>query len=153
MIIANDGFYYTPHLVGAVKHPQEKYLSEIRMPKKQIAGISTTTYAVLKQSMYEVVNGEGGTGVACRMSNVPVAGKTGTAQNPHGDDHAWFIGFAPFLDPKVAICVFVENGGTGGGIAAPIAKQVLEKYFEIENRESSFVEQTPTTRFKQIAFE
>ncbi|MDZ7293856.1 MAG: penicillin-binding transpeptidase domain-containing protein, partial [candidate division KSB1 bacterium] len=58
-----------------------------------------------------------------------VAGKTGTAQNPHGDDHAWFVGFAPFAAPEVAFAVFVENGGKGGAVAAPVARRVLEVYF------------------------
>ena len=132
MIIANDGHYYSPHFVQAIRNPQESHLSKIQMPVQRVEGISLSTFAVLKEGMYQVVNGEGGTGIACRMNDVLVAGKTGTAQNPHGDDHAWFIGFAPFYNPKVAICVFVENGGTGGGVAAPLARKLLEKYFELE---------------------
>ena len=132
MIIANNGHYYSPHFVQAISNPQESHLSKIQMPVQRVEGISLSTFAVLKEGMYQVVNGEGGTGIACRMNDVLVAGKTGTAQNPHGDDHAWFIGFAPFYNPKVAICVFVENGGTGGGIAAPLARKLLEKYFELE---------------------
>ena len=58
-----------------------------------------------------------------------VAGKTGTAQNPHGESHAWFIGFAPFDKPEVAVCVFVENGGGGGAVAAPLAGEMLKAYF------------------------
>jgi len=58
-----------------------------------------------------------------------VAGKTGTAQNPHGDSHAWFIGFAPYENPVIAIAVIVENGGGGGAVAAPLANLILEKYF------------------------
>ncbi len=57
-----------------------------------------------------------------------IAGKTGTAQNPHGGDHAWFIGFAPADNPRIAICVLVENAGFGGVIAAPIAGLCIEKY-------------------------
>lgn len=132
MIIANNGHYYSPHFVQAISNPQESHLSKIQMPVQRVEGISLSTFAVLKEGMYQVVNGEGGTGIACRMNDVLVAGKTGTAQNPHGDDHAWFIGFAPFYNPKVAICVFVENGGTGGGVAAPLARKLLEKYFELE---------------------
>ncbi len=58
--------------------------------------------------------------------NMRVAGKTGTAQNPQGDDHAWFVCFAPVEDPKVAIAVIVEHGGKGGAVAAPIARKILQ---------------------------
>jgi len=61
---------------------------------------------------------------------VVVAGKTGTAQNPQGKSHAWFIGFAPFDSPKVAIVVFVENGGGGGAVAAPKAGVLFRRFFK-----------------------
>ena len=74
-----------------------------------------------------VVNGEFGTAKIARRSDVRVCGKTGTAQNPHGDSHAWFIGFAPYADPELAICVFVENGDSGVRVAGPIARTILEQ--------------------------
>jgi len=70
----------------------------------------------------------GGTGGAARVAGIQVAGKTGTAQNPHGKDHAWFIGFAPYDNPKIAICVLVENAGFGGTEAAPIAGLCFERF-------------------------
>ena len=66
-----------------------------------------------------------GTGSAASISGITVAGKTGTAENPHGADHSWFIGFASTGESQVAIAVIVENGGSGGAVAAPIARQVL----------------------------
>jgi peptidoglycan glycosyltransferase len=63
-------------------------------------------------------------GVSSRLG-YPVAGKTGTAEVASGDSHAWFAGFAPADDPQVAVVVIVENGGSGGSVAAPIAKQVM----------------------------
>ncbi len=77
--------------------------------------------------MFLVVNGEG-TATHLRWGEYEISGKTGTAQNPHGEDHAWFIAFAPFDDPKIAIAVMVENVGFGGTHAAPIAKKVIEAY-------------------------
>jgi cell division protein FtsI/penicillin-binding protein 2 len=78
--------------------------------------------------MIRCVNEPGGTGGEAKIAGITVAGKTGTAQNPHGEAHAWFIGFAPADNPKIAICVLVENAGFGGVIAAPIAGLCIEKY-------------------------
>jgi penicillin-binding protein 2 len=154
MIIGNEGYYYTPHLLKTIHDQRDEHGSEFQTSLHNIKGISSETYSVLKTGMYEAVNGERGTGSACRLSGVDVAGKTGTAQNPHGNDHAWFIGFAPFQKPEVAICVFVENGGTGGGVAAPLARQVLEKYFECANKYlPTFTELSLTERDEDIVFE
>ena len=71
------------------------------------------------------------TGGTCRLANLPdieVCGKTGTAQNPHGRDHSAFIGFAPYRDPKIAVCVYVENAGFGATYGVPIGSLVMEKY-------------------------
>jgi cell division protein FtsI/penicillin-binding protein 2 len=62
-----------------------------------------------------------------------VAGKTGSAENPHGKTHAWFIAFAPAEAPRLALAVLVENAGHGGEVAVPIARQVLARYFNITN--------------------
>ena len=65
-----------------------------------------------------------------------VGGKTGTAQNPHGEDHAWFVSFAPAEDPEIAITSLVENGGQGGAVAAPIARRVMKRYFELKEQDT-----------------
>jgi penicillin-binding protein 2 len=75
----------------------------------------------------------GGTGLSAQIKGVQVAGKTGTAQNPHGPDHAWFVGFAPFENPKIAIAVLVENAGFGGTAAAPIAGKCMQYYLVSAN--------------------
>jgi penicillin-binding protein 2 len=77
--------------------------------------------------MYLVVNG-GGTAAASRSADVKIAGKTGTAQNPHGKDHALFIGYAPADNPQIAVAVVIENVGFGATWAAPIAKKMIEAY-------------------------
>jgi peptidoglycan glycosyltransferase len=68
---------------------------------------------------------ERGTGTATRINGVAVAGKTGTAENIHGAPHGWFVGFAPASEPRIAVAVIVENGGSGGTVAAPIARQLI----------------------------
>jgi len=85
--------------------------------------------------MYLVVNGNG-TATAIRSADVQIAGKTGTAQNPHGNDHSWFIAYAPYDDPKIAICVLVENAGFGAAVAAPIAKRIIMRYLFGQNDDS-----------------
>ena len=76
--------------------------------------------------MEKVVSSNAGTGKLARIAGMKVAGKTGTAENPHGDPHAWFTAYAPADDPKVAVIVLVENGGEGGLVSAPIAKRLIE---------------------------
>ena len=83
---------------------------------------------MVADAMYEVVNEPGGTASMARMDSIIVCGKTGTAQNPHGEDHSVFIAFAPMKNPKIAIAVFIENAGFGGVWAAPIASLMMEKY-------------------------
>jgi penicillin-binding protein 2 len=80
--------------------------------------------------MRRVVNENGGTARMARLENILICGKTGTVQNPHGEDHSVFIAFAPMYKPKIAIAVFVENAGFGGTWAAPIASLMIEKYLK-----------------------
>jgi len=129
-ILANRGVYYPPHLVNKIYDPQLQQFFRQDLRAKRVTGISEKTFATVLEGMYRVINAPGGTGAACRLSDVVVAGKTGTAQNPHGDPHAWFIGFAPFESPEVAVCVLIENGGGGGHNAAPIAAALLKEYFK-----------------------
>lgn len=80
-----------------------------------------------------------GTGRAARLKTVEVAGKTGTAQNPHGEDHAWFMCFAPASMPEVAMAIVMENAGGGGSVAAPIAGDFLKAYFHEDEADSAAV--------------
>jgi cell division protein FtsI/penicillin-binding protein 2 len=83
--------------------------------------------------MVAVVEAPNGTGKLARIRGIEVAGKTGTAQNPHGEDHAWFIAYAPASEPAIAIAVLVENAGGGGAVAAPLARKVMKAYLRIED--------------------
>jgi penicillin-binding protein 2 len=125
-LIANDGKTKTPHIVrGYIDDNTEKL---VPLEYKDInASINQSALDIVKNAMYLVVNGHG-TATHIRLPDIAICGKTGTAQNPHGKDHAWFVGFAPYENPKIAIAVLVENAGFGGTHAAPIAQKVIQAY-------------------------
>jgi penicillin-binding protein 2 len=125
-LLANDGHSYTPHIVkGYLENGSKKFIPF--KFKKIDVGISKRIFDIVKRGMFLVVNGAG-TAARSRSSEIQIAGKTGTAQNPHGKDHALFIAFAPYKDPKIALAVVVENVGFGATYAAPIAKKMVEAY-------------------------
>ncbi len=120
--IANRGYYVTPHVV---KEIQDTLLPE-EFVKKHYPMVDRKHYETIVDGMAMAV-----TGGTCRIGAIPgitVAGKTGTAQNPHGKDHSAFMGFAPIENPKIAIAVYVENAGFGATYAVPIGSLVMEKY-------------------------
>lgn len=127
-LIANDGKTKTPHVVkGYIDGETENYIA---LDYKEInTGVSQDALDIVKEGMFLVVNGHG-TATRIRLLDVEICGKTGTAQNPHGKDHAWFVGFAPYENPKIAIAVLVENVGFGSTYAAPIAQKVIQAYLE-----------------------
>ncbi|NTW49783.1 MAG: penicillin-binding protein 2 [Chlorobiales bacterium] len=123
--IANKGTYYQPHLVRSYRDQTTRKAVPIEFEKRKLP-ISENTFDVVRHAMKLVV--ESGTARLAQVPNVEVAGKTGTAQNTHGEDHAWFICFAPYENPTIAIAVLVENAGFGGTIAAPIAREMMKYY-------------------------
>ena len=125
VIMANKGYYYTPHFIKSIDG--ETQISEEFTTKKSV-GIDKEYFEPIVEGMERVVNESGGTARRARLKNIVVCGKTGTAQNPHGEDHSIFIAFAPKDNPKIAIAVYVENAGFGGTWAAPIASLMIEKY-------------------------
>jgi penicillin-binding protein 2 len=125
MHIANEGNSFKPHVKRGTRDPVTDEEVFDQPDSVRISGIRPETYALVKRGMYLVVHGAHATGRAAQVPGITAAGKTGTAQNPHGADHAWFIGFAPFEDPQIAWCVFLENGGGGGANAAPIAREII----------------------------
>ena len=133
-LIANDGVSYTPHLVRGYLDNATRKLVKINNSKKIVLPIDKKIFDIVKQGMFLVVNGSG-TAAGSRIKDIQMAGKTGTAQNPHGKDHAWFIAFAPFDNPKIAICVLVENVGFGATWSAPIARDIVEAYLGNNNNE------------------
>jgi penicillin-binding protein 2 len=132
--ISNSGTYFQPHIVKFLKNPNSGELTPVSFKKRELE-IDKQYFDIVKKGMYLVVNGSG-TAHAIKTSLVEIAGKTGTAQNPHGRDHSWFIAFAPYDNPKIAICVLVENAGFGAAVAAPIAQRLILKYLMGESDES-----------------
>jgi penicillin-binding protein 2 len=127
MALANKGTYYQPHIVRSVKEKETGTSRQIPFTSRPIE-LSPNVWSVIRMGLERCVNAEGGTGGLARVKGITVAGKTGTAENPHGKDHAWFIGYAPAENPSIAICVLVENAGYGGVVSAPIAGMCIEKY-------------------------
>lgn len=121
---ANKGIMMRPYIVNKITDSDGKSIKEF-MPEEWITPTNPQLADTINKMMVTVV--KDGTGNAAYLPGTMVAGKTGTAENPHGASHAWFIGFAPADNPQVAIAVIVENAGSGGGIAAPIAGQILAK--------------------------
>ena len=125
--VANKGRLMKPYLVSQVQAPDLTVVDKTD-PEEMSTPVSPEVAAQLTEMMTSVVNN--GTGRRARIDGVQVAGKTGTAENS-ANDHTWFIGFAPADDPKIAVAVFVRNGGrTGGDISAPIAKTVIQAYLD-----------------------
>ena len=150
-IVANRGFFYTPHLVryfGPDSTRNEEFY------ERHETGIKSSWFDIAANGMYDVVHGAGGTAHRANIADIDVCGKTGTAQNI-GKDHSVFISFAPKDNPKIAVAVYVENAGAGGVWAAPIASLVIEKYirgevtrkdFEKMYRETNPCQSLPLTR-------
>jgi penicillin-binding protein 2 len=124
-LIANNGTSFEPHFVKGYIDENTDEITTLNF-KRINANIDKSVLDVVKEGMYLVVNGKG-TATHIRIPDIEIAGKTGTAQNP-GEDHAWFVAFAPFENPKIALAVIVENVGFGGTHAAPIAKKIIETY-------------------------
>jgi Cell division protein FtsI/penicillin-binding protein 2 len=129
--IANRGYYYIPHIVK----DSPGIDIDKRFFEKHYTMVDTTYFEEVVKGMYRVVNeapGMGETGRIAYVEGLDICGKTGTAQNPHGDDHSVFICFAPMDHPKIAVAAYVENAGFGATWAAPIASLMVEKYLKGE---------------------
>lgn len=122
--IANEGFYYVPHIAKKIKGKA--------LDKKFTTPVYTTIdkkhFKPVIEGLFDVFENPRGTARGSRVEGLSISGKTGTSENPHGQDHSIFIAFAPKDNPKIAIAVFVENGYWGARWAGPIATLMIEKY-------------------------
>jgi penicillin-binding protein 2 len=153
--LANGGTLYIPKIVKRIETAEGQFVKEFDPVIKSHIPVSKKNIEVLKQALWGVVNEKGGTGQALKRKERDVCGKTGTAQViglPQEDngvreektqynlkDHALFVCFAPYKNPEVAVIVVVEHGGHGGSAAAPIARKVIDGYFEDRNLSSAVV--------------
>jgi len=127
--LATDGTLYKPHLLKERETPDGQIIATLPEKTGRLP-FSPATLKTLQQAMIGVVNEPYGTGNLARIPDITVAGKTGTAQNPHGEAHAWFVGYAPAIYPQIVVVVLIENAGHGGTFSAPVAKRIIERYFK-----------------------
>jgi penicillin-binding protein 2 len=144
--LANGGTLWRPRLVTRIEASDGSTYKEFFSAKKSELGISKETMEILRKGLWGVVNEPGGTGAAARRPHADVCGKTGTSQvvsMPENDkirrpkksgvsyqDHALFVCFAPLKNPEIVIAVIVEHAGHGGSVAAPVARKILDAYFD-----------------------
>ncbi len=129
--IANRGYYITPHIIK----DSDNYRIDDKYRERRYTKVDTAQFHKVINGMYRAVNsgyGSGGTASVAAVSGLEICGKTGTAQNPHGDDNSVFICFAPKDNPRIAVAAYVENAGFGAAWAAPIASLLVERYLDGE---------------------
>jgi len=124
--LATHGKLTTPHLgLKYMDRETNRFRRFIMSPADSVEGISASTWEFVEKAMYDVVNSKTGTGRAARVRGLDVYGKTGTAQNPHGESHSWFVGYSKDDERTLAITVLIEHGGSGGGEAATTARRIF----------------------------
>ena len=126
-VIANKGYYITPHVIKGIES-NGKFKPNTAKKIKVNVPIDKLYFDRVTDGLEMVV--QAGTARASKIEGIALCGKTGTAQNPHGEDHSIFVGFAPKVNPKIVIACIVENGGGGGGLAAPIVSLMVERYLK-----------------------
>ena len=143
--VANGGFLVRPYLVKKIEDSEGKVIQEFFPTVVRNVHMDPEILKHLKEGLRGVVHEPHGTGYRARLKNIVVSGKTGTAQvvgmkdsenidsedeTPYSfRDHAWFVAYAPYEKPEIAVSVIVEHGGHGGAVAAPIARKILKSYF------------------------
>ncbi len=131
--VAGRGVLYEPFTVRRIIDTEGNIIRTFRPKVKKRVKLKQQTWDIIQRGMREAVTS--GTCRGVNFRNLAVAGKTGTTQNPHGDDHAWFICYAPVEDPQVAMSVYVEHGGHGSSAAVPLARKILENMFNLKEEE------------------
>jgi len=125
--LANKGVVYKPHLLRE-RLRYDGSTVRIAPYKSFNLPFSGKTLSILNESLKLVVQGEHGTARGRRKAEYNISGKTGTAQNPHGENHSWFVAFAPSENPRIVVAALVENGGHGSDVAAPLVGNVIDYY-------------------------
>jgi len=141
---ANGGRRIRPHIVRRIVDPDGRTVFEAKTSSTPISGMDESAVRFIRGAMEGVVADPHGTGHASAVYGVAVAGKTGTAQNPHGHDHAVYIAYAPADAPTICCAIVMENAGHGGTFAAPVARQVFSAYFYPINTAEGTAAAAPT---------
>ena len=134
--IANGGTLYEPHLVARISSVADRTEQVIQPKVRGKLPLSPATLVSLRDAMRKVTQSPEGTAhLAFRGSKIAVAGKTGTAEvHKEGKPHSWFAAYAPADNPKIAVVVLAEHGGEGSSTAAPIVREIVEKYFALPGK-------------------
>lgn len=127
--VVNGGEVYRPHLVKTIYYP-DKAPETITPELSFKLPFSERTLKILNEGIRLVVEGEDGTARHLKNANYSIGGKTGTAENPHGENHSWFIGVAPLESPEIVVAVIIENSGHGSEIAAPMVGKIIEAFMK-----------------------
>jgi len=125
--LANHGKVYRPHLLKERRRYDGSTVTIAPAPSFQLP-FSQKNLEILNEALKLVIQGEHGTARGRRKTEYEISGKTGTAQNPHGENHSWFVAFAPSDDPRIVVTALVENGGHGSDVAAPLVGKIIDYY-------------------------
>lgn len=148
MMLANYGSYQVPHFVRYAE--DEEGIRKVIYPVRQVP-VKREHIDLMRYAMWTVVNTYSGTGKGAAIKAAQVAGKTGTSENVHGNYHGWFIGFAPYNNPEIAVAVIMENGGEGSDVAAPMCARVMHYYFtEVRNKKPFDPRQLKEKKFQTL---
>jgi penicillin-binding protein 2 len=129
--MANSGYVMQPHIVKAITNDNRRILQLIE-PKKLLELKATPeNIDIMRNALRLVMSSGRGTGKKGRVEGIQMAGKTGTVENPQGETHAMFAGFAPYADPQIVVYVLAEHAGGGGEVAAPVASDLIEYYLKV----------------------
>lgn len=132
--IANRGKLFQPRVAMKVLAPGERSVNGKAVKRFEPVMVAdpidaaTKTWDAIHKAMWEVVNNPRGTGRRVKNEDFVLAGKTGTAQNPRGDNHAWFVCYGPYENPEIAVTIILENAGHGGEAASPLIVPILDAY-------------------------
>ncbi len=132
--VANGGHRYRPYLVSKIVSPGGEVVKQFAPEETGSIKISDGTLNLIREALHDVGREGGTAGYIFTDFPISMASKTGTAENSHGDDHGWFVAYAPFEDPRVAVAVIVEQGGFGSDAAAPIARKIFEAAFNLNQK-------------------
>ncbi len=135
--VANGGHRYRPYLVSKIESPDGNTVKTFEPEEMGSVQISDRNLNLIRDGLHDVALPGGTAAYVFDGFPISIAGKTGTAENPHGDDHGWFVAYAPFDNPTVAVAVIVEQGGFGADSAAPIARKILEAAFNIQPKKDA----------------
>ena len=125
--LANNGLVYRPHLLREIIHHDGTTIRVAPVPSFRLP-FSAEHLKMLNDALELVVQGEHGTARGRRKAAYKISGKTGTAQNPHGENHSWFVAFAPSDNPRIVVAALVENAGHGSDVAAPLVGKIIDYY-------------------------